>query len=211
LFELYQKSAAGAGNDEPVLLEGAGRAVGLESSLMVPTDWSSDGRQIIFSAASTSNYDLWLLPMGGDRKPVKFLSAPSDEMHGNFSPDGRLVAYSSNESGAFEVYVESLPRSDRKWTVSTNGGYEPRWRADGREIFDLAEDHKLMAVSVGPGPSFTTPKPLFQTRVGTTSNPTRTNYVPSRDGQRFLVNQQVGDPAPNPITVVLNWTAGLKR
>ncbi len=86
-------------------------------------------------------------------------------MHGNFSPDGRLVAYTSNESGRFEIYVETVPRSDRKWPVSTNGGYEPRWRADGREIYYLSEDRKLMAVSVGAGPSFGIPKPLFQTHV----------------------------------------------
>jgi dipeptidyl aminopeptidase/acylaminoacyl peptidase len=125
-------------------------------------------------------------------------------MHGTFSPDGRLVAYTSNESGRFEVYVETLPRSDRKWSVSTNGGYEPRWRPDGREIYYLSDDRTLMAVSVGAGPSFGIPKPLFQTHApgGVTAN--RTHYVPSRDGQRFLVNRAIDSP-PSPITVVVNW------
>jgi eukaryotic-like serine/threonine-protein kinase len=132
-------------------------------------------------------------------------------MHGNFSPDGRLLAYSSNESGRFEVHVQTFPPSDRKWQVSTAGGYEPRWRGDGREIYYLSEDRKLMAVSVDAGPSFGVPKPLFQTRVLPGVNAQRTSYVPSRDGRRFLVNTQTGDPPPNPITVVLNWTAGLKR
>ena len=142
---------------------------------------------------------------------MKFLASPSDEMPGNFSPDGRFVAYTSNESGRFEVYVQTFPLSDRKWQVSTDGGYEPRWRADGREIYYLSEDRKLMAVSVGAGPSFDVPKLLFQTRVpaGVTAN--RTHYVPGRDGKRFLTNTQTGDPAPTPITVVLNWMAGLKK
>jgi hypothetical protein len=120
------------------------------------------------------------------------------------------VAYTSNESGKFEVYVETVPRSDRKWPVSTNGGYEPRWRADGRELYYLSEDRTLMAVPVGAGPSFGIPKPLFQTRVpaGVTAN--RTHYVPSRDGQRFLVNMAL-DAVASPITVVVNWTATLKK
>ena len=161
-------------------------------------------------APDASGNDLWLLPLEEAGKPAKFIASPADEMHGNFSPDGRLIAYTSNESGKFEVYVETVPRSDRKWPVSTNGGYEPRWRADGREIYYLSDDRKLMAVSVGVGPSFGIPQLLFQTRVpeGVTAN--RTHYVPSRDGQRFLVNVASETPT-SPITVVLNWTAGLKK
>src|SRR6476660_9444715 len=132
-------------------------------------------------------------------------------MHGNFSPDGRLVAYTSNESGRFEVYVETVPRSDRKWPVSTNGGYEPRWRADGREIYYLSEDRKLMAVSVHAGPSFDVPKPLFQTSVPAGVNMFRTNYVPTSDGRRFLLNTQSVNTTSHPLKVVLNWTAGLKK
>jgi hypothetical protein len=131
-------------------------------------------------------------------------------MHGNFSPDGRLVAYTSNESGRFEVYVETFPRSDRKWSVSTNGGYEPRWRADGREIYYLSEDRKLTAVSVGAGPSFGIPQTLFQTRASSGVTANRTHYVPSRDGQRFLINM-AADAVASPITIVLNWTAALKK
>jgi hypothetical protein len=103
-----------------------------------------------------------MLPLAGDRKPVKYLATPAEELHGNFSPDGHYVAYTSNESGRFEVYVETYPRSDRKWTVSTNGGYEPRC-GDGREIYYLSEDRRLMAVPVGVGPQFEAPVPLFQT------------------------------------------------
>ena len=131
-------------------------------------------------------------------------------MHGNFSPDGGLVAYTSNESGRVEVYVETVPRSDRKWPVSTNGGYEPRWRADGGEIYYLSEDRNLMAVPVGAGPSFGIPKPLFQAHVPAGVSWLRTHYVPSRDGQRFLVNVAT-DTVASPITVVLNWSASLNK
>jgi eukaryotic-like serine/threonine-protein kinase len=195
----------------PLFLVGAIREAHITSNNLVPTDWSPNGLNIIFSApANASENDLWILPLGIDSKPAKFTASPADEMHGNFSPDGRLVAYTSNESGKFEIYVETVPPSERKWLVSTGGGYEPRWRADGREMYYLAEDRTLMAVSVGNGPSFAIPNRLFQTRVpaGVTAN--RTHYVPSRDGQRFLVNMGV-DTVASPITVVVNWSATLKK
>ena len=145
-------------------------------------------------------------------KPHTSLRGHTDELLGlAFSPDGKFVAYTSNESGRFEVYVETFPRSDRRWPVSTNGGYEPRWRADGREIYYLSADQKLMAVTIGAGPSFAIPKVLFQTHVPAGVHANRTHYVPTLDGRRFLINTQSGELPPNPITVVLNWTAGLKR
>ena len=210
--ELYAKSAGGGGNEEVVLTYETQHAAGIDSPNLVCSDWSPDGRYVIASVPQqTTGDDLWLVPLGGDKKPFKFLGPPSDQIHGNFSPDGRFVAYTSNESGRFQVYVQTFPLSDRKWQVSTDGGYEPRWRGDGREIYYLSEDRKLMAVAVGAGPSFAVPKMLFQTRVpeGVTSR--RTHYVPSRDGQRFLVNTQSSDALPNPITVVLNWQADLKK
>jgi len=142
---------------------------------------------------------------------VSFLTAPGDQWHGNFSPDGRLVAYSSNESGRFEVRVQTFPLSDRQWTVSTSGGYEPRWRADGREMYYLSLDQKLMAVGIGPGPSFGKPTELFQASVAAGVSPQRTHYVPRGDGRRFLISTPAGDAGLIPITVVLNWTAALKK
>jgi eukaryotic-like serine/threonine-protein kinase len=210
--ELYAKSAGGGGNDEVVLTYEAQHAAGIDTPNLVCSDWSPDGRYVISSVPEqTTGDDLWLFPIDGDKKPFKFLGPPADQIHGNFSPDGRFVAYTSNESGRYQVYVQTFPLSDRKWQVSTDGGYEPRWRADGREIYYLSEDRKLMAVAVGAGPSFSVPKTLFQTRVpeGVTSR--RTHYVPSRDGQRFLINTQSSDALPNPITVVLNWQAELKK
>jgi serine/threonine protein kinase len=210
--ELYVKSAGGGGNEEVVLTFETQHAAGIDTPNIVCSDWSPDGSYVIASVPQqTTGDDLWLVPFSGDRKPFKFLGPPSDQIHANFSPDGRFVAYTSNESGRFQVYVQTFPLSDRKWQVSTDGGYEPRWRGDGREIYYLSEDRKLMAVAVGAGPSFAVPKTLFQTRVpeGVTSR--RTHYVPSRDGQRFLVNTQSSDASPNPITVVLNWQADLKK
>src|SRR5262245_54402639 len=212
LIDFYQKSAAGGGNEETVLSWEAGLAAGISSvASLIPSDWSRSG-EVLFSAPTiASAYDIWVLPTAGERKPVKFIDAPGDQSHANISSDGRFVAYSSNESGKYEVHVQTFPPSDNKWQISTSGGYEPRWRTDGREIYYLSPDRKLMAVSVGAGPSFGVPKPLFQIRVPTGVNSLRTHYVPTHDGRRFLINNQSGDPAPVPITVVLNWIAGLKK
>jgi hypothetical protein len=177
---------------------------------MIPWDWSPDGRHLLYSVVGPGS-GLWLLPLAGERKPIKFLSAPGEQLHGNFSPDGRLVAYSSNESGQFEVKVQTAPLSDRQWVVSTAGGQMPRWRADGRELYYLSLDWKLMAVPVAPGPTFGAPRSLFQTYAPRSANLYRTHYVPSGDGQRFLINTLPGDQPSASITVVLNWTAGLKK
>ena len=205
VIELYERSAAGGGDDRRVLSSDAHRAI---PSGLIATDWSADGRWLVAGAGG----DLWLIPLVNDLKAEKFFASPAAEMHGNFSPDGHLVAYTSNESGRFEVYVETVPRSDRKWPVSTNGGYEPRWRADGGEIYYLSEDRNLMAVPVGAGVphTFGIPKPLFQAHVPAGVSGLRTHYVPSRDGQRFLVNVAT-DTAASPITVVLNWSASLNK
>ena len=132
------------------------RTSGAQSVLYPRTGLPKDGVTSHFcpSLGTASGTDLWLLPLAGDKRPVKFLASPSDEMHGNFSPDGHLVAYTSSESGKFQVHVQTLPLSGRKWQVSFNGGYEPRWRA---EIYLLSEDRKLMGVPAGAGPSFGVP------------------------------------------------------
>jgi hypothetical protein len=110
------------------------------------------------------------------------------------------------------VWAETLPLSDRRWMISTSGGYEPRWRADGREIYYLSQDRTLMAVTVSSGAApFGVPQPLFQTDVHAGVNVLRTHYVPSRDGSRFLINTRSREVAPVSITVVLNWPAALKK
>lgn len=211
--EIYQISASGGGKDEPLLPEELQRTVLPEYNTTEPTDWSSDGRHILYSIA-TSNTQLWLFTLSGAgavANPVRLIDSPADLMQGNFSPDGRMIAYSSNESGTWEVYAQTFPLSDRRWLVSINGGYEPRWSADGHEIYYLSKDRKLMAVPVVAGSSFGVPKPLFQTQISTGVSPLNMHYVPGRDGRRFLVNTQIGEPAPNPITIVLNWPAALKK
>jgi Tol biopolymer transport system component len=212
-LEFYEKSSASGGNETPVLLEETQRAVDGRSQNIVASDWSPDARYILYSLSTTARTDLWLLPLMDAKKPREFLVTQSDNLHGSFSPpDGRLVVYSSNETGRFEVYVQTFPLSDRKWTVSTTGGYEPRWRADGREIFYLSEDRKLMAVSVGPGPTFGVPSVLFQTRVPVERvTPYRTHYAANRDGSRFLITTPSGETPPTPITLLVNWTSGLQK
>jgi Tol biopolymer transport system component len=205
VIQLYERSAAGGGSDRQVTNADD------PSSGLIATDWSPDGRQLLVAnRTSGAGTDLWLFPLGNDAKPTRFVGSPADEMQGNFSPDGHLVAYTSNMSGRFEIYVETVPQSDRKWLVSTTGGYEPRWRADGHELYYLSDDRKLMAVEIGTGPAFSVPRSLFQTHVPAGVASLRTHYVPSRDGQRFLVNE-VTDGAASPITVVLNWTALLSK
>ena len=211
LTEFYAKSTGGGGKEEVVLSQTVARASGALSANMILWDWSPDRQHLLFSATTSSDDDLWLVPLTGDSKPVNYLSAPGDQWHGNFSHDGKLVAYSSDESGHFEVYVQTFPRTERQWPVSTTGGFEPRWRADGREIYYLSADQKLMAVTVGPGPSFGTPTPLFPVRIAGGVSSQRTHYVPSSDGKRFLINTPTGDAAIVPITVVLNWQAALKK
>ena len=211
--EIYQISASGGGKDELLLGEELQRTVLPEYNSAEPTDWSSDGRHLLYSIA-TSNTQLWLFTFsaaGGVANPVRLVDSPTDVIQGNFSPDGRMIAYTANESGTWEVYAQTFPLSDRRWLVSINGGYEPRWSADGHEIYYLSKDRKLMAVPVVAGSSFGVPKPLFQTKISAGVSGLNMHYVPGRDGRRFLVNTQIGEPAPNPITIVLNWASALKK
>ena len=150
--------------------------------------------------------------MADPTKPARIVQSPGEQMHGNFSPDGRFIAYASNESGRFDVYVQSLQPPARKWPISVNGGYEPRWRSDGRELYYLADDRMLMAVPVSAGDvPFGVPRPLFQTQVHAGVSSIRVHYVPNRDGSRFLIHRRSQDVAPTTITVVLNGMTALKR
>ena len=151
--------------------------------------------------------DLWLLPLEGDRKPIPYLQTPFNDTAGAFSPDGRWMAYDSDESGQNQIYVQTIPASGAKYQISSEGGTQPQWRRDGKELFYVSADQKLMAVpmSLDARVEAGTPQALF-TSVGAAG------YAPSRDGQRFLVNVPAGaeGAAAPPITVVLNWQAGLK-
>lgn len=144
------------------------------------------------------------------------VQAAMDQRGGEFSPDGRYLAYESNESGRFEVYVQPFPRAAGKWQVSNGGGTQPRWRRNGRELYYLAPDARLMAVPVaasadGRMVDIGVPVPLFQTRLATgpTAIAGRSQYAVAPDG-RFLLTTIVDNTAPSPITVVVNWTQLLK-
>jgi Tol biopolymer transport system component len=142
--------------------------------------------------------------------PEAVLDTSADEIQGQFSPDVHWIAYTSNESGSAEVYVRRFPAAGGKWQISTRGGAQPRWRRDGKELFYLAPDGKLMAVAVKAGPGgFDTspPRELFNTGIVASFLDRRNQYVVTRDGQRFLVNISAEDEGSAPITVVMNWDA----
>ena len=156
-----------------------------------------------------TKYDLDVLSLP-DRKVTPFLHGEFDEFLGDFSPDGRFVAYSSNESGRSEIYVQPYPGPGGRWQVSTAGGADPVWRRDGKELFYLSPDRKLMAVAVKAGATFEAeaPQALFDARIR--EDPDR-HFDVSADGQRFLITMPLGDDSTPPITLVQNWTVLLRQ
>jgi Tol biopolymer transport system component len=144
---------------------------------------------------------------GNERKPRVLVNTPFEERNGQFSPDGRWVAYETNESGRFEIVLQPFPEPSGKWQVSTGGGTQPRWRADSRELYFIAPDEKLMAVPLTTSGSTIeagTPVTLFPTRIAPPGPASKHEYAVSRDG-RFLVNQSLEDSNTPPITLIVNW------
>jgi Tol biopolymer transport system component len=209
--DLYWMSASGVGSPEPLLLK--------SPTIKHPNDFSPDGRFLIYDDHTAQRQDLYILPLeapGAEtRTPIPFVVTPADETFGQFSPDGKWIAYSSDESGRREVYVQgfapdrSPATSVGKWTISSAGGDKPRWSADGKELYYLALDGKLMAVPVKLAPTFEpgVAVPLFDTNV--------TAYTPYDVGPdgRFLLNTVAAAAAvtASPVTVVLNWEGSLRR
>jgi serine/threonine protein kinase/Tol biopolymer transport system component len=196
-FDLYLKDTNGAQEEKVIPQDGPDR---------FPTDWSRDGKYVLYGRGP----DLWFLTFP-ELRATQFLKAASTLKTGRFSPDGKWVAYSSNESGRWEIYVTSFPEAHGKWQVSNTGGDQPRWRGDGKELFYLSTDSKIMAVPVKTGSNFDagTPTALFQ------ANPREMvatselfSYDVSNDGQKFLVNASL-KTAMTPMSVVLNWSAKL--
>jgi hypothetical protein len=164
---------------------------------------------------SKTGYDLWVAPQFGDRKPFPYLQTQFNEDYGAFSPNGRWVAYMSDESGRNEIYVQAFPFSGAKFQISAGGGAEPNWRNDGTELFYRSSDGKLMVVQVKAGAAFESgvPKSLFPVVEvgGFVEAGFERSYAVSSDGQRFLVAASAGGDKSAPMTVVLNWQAGLKK
>ncbi len=196
---LFEKSAAGTGSDKEVWECG---------ETLLANDWSRDGKFLAVNRLTAkTSFDIWIVPMDGSGKPFAFVQSPFVDVLPVFSPDGRYVAYMSNETGRFEIYVQQFPGPGGKWQVSASGGLEPHWSADGKTVYFRSPDSKVMSVGVETGATFTAgvPQPLF----GTLFQPgqKRNSFLVTPDGQKFLILASVGKDRIAPMTVVLNWTS----
>ena len=196
-FDLYRKAANGTGPEELLHADQFDKT---------PTSWSPDRQFILYTDISIQGSgNIWALPMLGERKPFPFVKTPFDEGSGQFSPDGRWVAYTSNESGRSEVYVAPFPGPGAKWQISNAGGGHPRWRADGSELFYVASG-KLMAAAVRIGAErveVESVQPLFD--ISRPGGGARPYYDVSPDGQRFLHIVLAQRATETPLTLITNW------
>jgi Tol biopolymer transport system component len=198
-WDLYLKNSDGGQDENIIVSDELGK---------FPSDWSKDGKYILYNRGA----DLWLVTIP-ELKSTMFMRAPSVLRNGRFSPDGKWLAYASNETGKWEIYVTSFPEARGKWQVSTGGGEQPRWRADGKELFYFSSDYKMMAAPVTTGTNFDAGVPvvLFQ---GIPRQPVLVFdffvYDVSRDGQRFLINTPFKQ-AVQPMSITLNWPAKLNK
>jgi serine/threonine protein kinase len=199
-FDLYRKASSGTGSEELVVESNLDKFV---------TSISPDGRFLLYHTVDPkTKQDVWVLPLDGGQKPFAFLQGEFNEVNAHFSPDGRWVAYQSDESGRSEIYVTPFPSPSGKRQISTLGGRWPKWRR--KEVFYLTLDNKLMVSEVnvhGDTLQIGAARPLFEIRPGGPGNV----YDVSADGQRFLVNMAVEQQITTPLTLVLNWTAELKK
>jgi len=199
LLDLYWKAVGSSGPDEVMFASKEAKNL---------TDWSPDGKYVLFSSQSpTTARDVWALPVdGADRKPFPVAQTAAGETNGKFSPDGKWVAYQSDETGHDEVFVRPFPGPGPSVRVSTGGGQGAFWRHDGKELFYRTTDDHLMAVSVsasGKGTlDFGLPQSLFKIKG---------SIVPETDGQRFLWLLPIGNDSQPPITVIVNWAAGHQK
>jgi len=201
-FGLCLRPSDGSGNEEVIL-------AGTEYP-RYPNDWSPDGKLLTYYESRLGVFEIWMLPLSGERKPYPFLQSPFNQFGARFSPDGKWLAYFSLESGRAEVYVVPFPGPGGKWQVSTGGGTWPRWRRDGKELFYLSFDNKLIAADVrASGSSFEigAVRALFETRPYRSGGAT---FDVSADGQRFIIDYAQEQPSAA-IALVVNWTADLKK
>jgi Tol biopolymer transport system component/tRNA A-37 threonylcarbamoyl transferase component Bud32 len=208
----YQKSAAGVGVETPMFKSDASE---------IPVAWSHDGRYIVFSRLKGPNgggVDTWLMDLSGEPKASPYLESPFDKAQARISPDGRWLAYTTNDSGMYQIVVQSFPDPNRgRWQITAQGGIEPKWRHDGRELYYLALDGNVMAVPITetkPGQPFEAGAAvrLFQTplTVSRTDVPRNRRYDVAPDG-RFLIAMPVAAGGPEPVTAVVNWASGLEK
>jgi Tol biopolymer transport system component len=210
---IYQKDASGSGKDE-LLYESPGTE-------KAPMAWSPDGKYIVFEVTDPKTaWDLWVLPLTGDRKAYALMQTPFNETWAQISPNGKWILYNSDETGRYEVYVRPFPSGDGKWQVSASGGWYPRWSRDGKEVFyaDAAANGKIVSVRVntsGSAPEFSASTPLFDSAYVNINHGVYHKYVVYADGQRFVVPRPestvTGDSRQPPITVVVNWTASFAK
>jgi eukaryotic-like serine/threonine-protein kinase len=202
VYQMYRKDSGG-GRQEEQLTEGPMNKF--------PSDWSRNGKYLLYDQVDpATGADLWALPLEAPRKPVLVLQTPFAEMRAQFSPDGKWIAYESNESGRSEIYVRAFPSSTGQWQISNQGGTSARWRGDGKELFYLSPDGKMMAVGIRTSAASVEadpPRELF----GASLSGLYFSYDITSDGRRFLlVEPPEAQGGIAPLTVVLNWQAGLK-
>lgn len=203
IVDLYRRElSAPQGQEELVLSTPEGK---------FPTDWSRDGKYILYDCSSAKRgSNVWALPMQGDRKPIELVATEFNDAQGQFAPDGRWIAYQSDRTGRWEIYVRPFPGGGGEQMVSVDGGSQVRWNANGQELFYIGADDRLMAVPIRISPAGTiepgVPTPLFATNVGSTVPLVyRQQYVVSADGRSFILNAPVGEGTASPISVILNW------
>ncbi|HEY3204698.1 MAG TPA: protein kinase [Thermoanaerobaculia bacterium] len=194
--ELRRRAMRGDPRDEPT---------GLTGAFTNPNSISPDGRYLLFSKFDR-NHDIGVLDLQGDRKPQMLIATEFAEAVPHFSPDGRWFVYSSDELGEPEIFVRRFPMTNEKWRISTSGGQQPSWSADGKEIFYVALDDNLMAARVSTGASFSSapPEALFPTTLAL-NNPTANQYAASADGQRFLMAVPTRGIDSRIFQVLMNW------
>jgi Tol biopolymer transport system component len=211
---VFGSEVAGVRNlfEKPANGQGEAKVLWENTDYKTAVDWSRDGRYVaVMARNSKTGFDVWALPMTGDRQPIAVVSTSFDEAVPKFAPNGRFLAYVTNESGRNEVYVQTFPVASGRWQVSNAGGGDPSWRADGRELYYRGVDQRMMAVDIEAGDLFQAgvPRPLFTASV--VPGNARNKYVASADGQRFLLLAPLGRDSLAPTTLVLNWHAELAR
>jgi Tol biopolymer transport system component len=204
-MNLYSKVLSAPQGSEELLLS--------SSDVKFPMDWSADGRFILYDNLDpTRGLDVWALPLQGERKQFEVVRTDFNERLPQFSPNGKWVAYQSDKTGRFEIYVRPVPASGGDLLVSVNGGVQARWSADNKELFYIGPDDRLMAVPIrfasnGESIDHGTPQALFSTDIGASAFNNRHQYMVSPDGRSFIMNSVLKHGSEPPIMVILNWKA----